>query len=69
MIEGFLKYRKIRKKKDIPGPGTYHHDNPKDYLSDDKNLKITAMFQTGKIDRFGDYKHKKHNERPNLGPG
>ena len=44
MIEGFLKYRKIRKKKEVPGPGTYHHDEPKDYLADDKNLRITSQF-------------------------
>ena len=69
MIEGFLKYRKIKKNKDTPGPGTYHHDEPKEYLSEEKQMRTTSTFKIGLIDRFGDFTKDKHNARPNLGPG
>jgi len=29
MIEGFLKYRHVKKKKQTPGPGHYHPDKSK----------------------------------------
>ena len=73
MIEGFLKYRKIKKNKDTPGPGHYHMDEPyKEGLFpiDESNQKLTCQFKTGAIDRFGHYRGKPlKNKKAKPGPG
>ena len=73
MIEGFLKYRKIKKNKDTPGPGQYHMDDPyKEPLFpiDERNQKLTSQFKSGNIDRFGLYIGKPlKNKKGKPGPG
>ena len=57
MIEGFLKYRKIKKDKGVPGPGQYTVDkfNQEQGLFpiEERNLKPTGCFKSTAL-RFGD---------------
>jgi len=59
MIEGFLKYRKVKKNTETPGPGKYNIDKPDTdglFPLDEDNKKITSNFRKSKIkNRFGDF--------------
>lgn len=71
MIEGFLKYRKIKKDKGVPGPGTYLlNDQFKPPLFPIDEKRGTGNFKEGKVDRFGDFKGKRlKSKKSKPGPG
>ncbi len=69
MIEGFLKYKRIKQDKGPPGPGEYFAVDKDELVVDAKDGKNTRVFQSAEVDRFGRYSNPNKIKHVNPGPG